>query len=86
MKVIKRDGRIQKFDLQKIKTSIMRASDDIKQPMNALDVNAIANKIKEQLISLAKEKIKSIEIHNVTIDKLNKNGFKQVAKSYDIKI
>lgn len=86
MEVIKKDGRIQKFDLEKIKTSIMRASDDINQPMNSSDINTIADKIKDDLISLRKGKIRSSQIHDIVIDELYKNGFGEIAKSYNIEI
>ena len=38
MKVIKKDGRLQDFDLEKIKSSILSATNDSKELLNESDV------------------------------------------------
>ena len=49
MKVTKRDGRIQDFDKNKIKVSIMRASDDAKVPLNTSDIENITDSILKEM-------------------------------------
>ena len=45
--VVKRDGKIQKFQILKIKRAIMRANDEVEEDEQATqdEVNAIANNI-----------------------------------------
>jgi len=82
MKVIKRDGRLQEFDLSKIKTSIDRASDDARQPLNESDIENLARSIEKSLKNYQKEKIHSDIIQNFVLRELEKQGFGIVAKYY----
>lgn len=82
MKVIKRDGRLQEFDLNKIKTSIDRASDDARQPLNESDIEILARGIEKGLKNYQKEKIHSDIIQNFVLRELEKQGFGIVAKYY----
>jgi len=82
MKVIKRDGRLQEFDLDKIIRSIGAASDDAGKPLNTSDLHNIARDIEKSIKKLGKEQISFDEIRTIVIDTLEKNGFKDVAKAY----
>ena len=82
MKVIKRDWRLQDFDLSKIKTSISRASDDADQPFNESDLYNLARDIENYIGSLGKDSIKADDIQQLVLDKLEKEGFQVVAKFY----
>lgn len=82
MKVIKRDGKLQNFDLGKIKTSITRASDDAKEPFNVSDIENIAKEIKEEVKALQKDIVSSEAIQSLVLSALEKAGFNLVAKYY----
>ena len=53
MKVIKRDGRMQEFDIEKIQTSIVNAAHNVKDAtLNEADVKMIVNDIRSETNSL----------------------------------
>lgn len=83
MKVVKRDGRLQDFDLNKIKTSIDRASDDARQPLNESDIANLARSIEKGLKNYQKESIHSDVIQKFVLLELEKQGFKLVAEYYE---
>ena len=83
MKVIKRDGRLQEFDLSKIKTSIDRASDNAEQPLNESDIENLARSIEKSLKNYQKDSIHSDIIQNFVLRELENQGFKIVAKYYN---
>ena len=83
MKVIKRDGRLQEFDLSKIKTSIYRASDDAEQPLNESDIENLAKSIEKGLKNYQKDSIHSDIIQTFVLRELESQGFKIVAKYYN---
>lgn len=82
MQVIKRDGRIQEFDMTKIETSIMRASDDIKEPMPQSDARVIAKDIAKLVGEKYDGKIDVKAIHILVMGDLIKKGFLRVANAY----
>lgn len=84
MKVIKKDGRTQKFDLNKIKTSIYRASDDAEQPLNESDIDNIAGDIETNIKDLKKDSVNSYVIQELVVDQLEKSGFNVLAKYYNL--
>lgn len=84
MKVIKRDGRLQTFNLNKIKTSISRASDDAEQPFNESDIDNIAKGIEEALENLQKDTVDVVAIHDLVLSELEKVGFNVVARYYNL--
>ncbi|MBU3112608.1 ATP cone domain-containing protein [Clostridium lacusfryxellense] len=84
MKVIKKDGRTQKFDLDKIKTSIYRASDDAEQPLNESDIDNIAGDIETNIKDLKKDSVNSYVIQELVVDQLEKSGFNVLAKYYNL--
>lgn len=85
MKVIKRDGREQDFKIDKIKTSVMRASDDAGEPLNVSDIDNVATNIMKTLNSMNKEKFSADEVSETVLDELNKSGFQHIAEAYSTK-
>ncbi|MBZ9688139.1 ATPase [Clostridium estertheticum] len=83
MKVIKRDGRLQEFDLSRIRTSIDRASDDANQPLNESDIENLAKSIEKGLKNYQKDSIHSDIIQKFVLRELEKQGFKIVAEYYN---
>ncbi|MGH4050960.1 MAG: ATP cone domain-containing protein [Clostridium sp.] len=84
MKVLKRDGRVQDFDLSKIKTSIYRASDDADQPLNESDIDNIAEDVEISIKALQKDTISFDVIHELVLAKLEKSGFNTLSKYYNL--
>lgn len=84
MKVIKKNGKTQKFDLDKIKTSIYRASDDAEQPLNESDIENIAGDIETNIKDLKKDSVNSYVIQELVVDQLEKSGFNVLAKYYNL--
>jgi transcriptional regulator NrdR family protein len=82
MKVIKQDGKLQNFDLSKIKTSISRASDDAGQPLNESDIENLARGVEKALKNYEKDNIHSNIVQNFVLRELEKAGFKIVAQYY----
>ncbi|WP_373898867.1 ATP cone domain-containing protein [Haloimpatiens sp. FM7315] len=82
MKVIKRNGREQKFDLDKIKISIERASDDTKIPLTRSDSENISKKIEKDILRDYKEFINYTQIRKVVEKNLVKEGFEKIAEAY----
>ncbi|QGU95468.1 ATPase [Clostridium bovifaecis] len=83
MKVIKRDGEVENFEISKIKVSIMKASDDIDEPLNKGDISSIGDIVEEFIKKNYRDSIKSSEIHDIVVNILEKNAFKNIAKAYD---
>lgn len=83
MIVIKRKGELQDFEISKIKTSVMRASDDIDEPLNESDISFVADKTEKFILENFKDQIKSSDIHKIVVDILNDTGFTHIAKVYN---
>ncbi|MCY6371770.1 ATP cone domain-containing protein [Clostridium ganghwense] len=83
MKVVKKDGRLQEFDINKIKTSIMRASDDLNEPLNTSDIDNIAHSIEDKIKKYNRYSMEALEIHQIVVEELKNNGFQHIAKAYD---
>lgn len=82
MKVLKRDGRFQDYDLDKIKLSIERASDEARQPFTLSDIEILSKDIHRKILNMGKDVIRSVEIHNIVYNQLKNAGFDEVAKCY----
>lgn len=83
MKVIKRNGRLQEFDINKIKISIMRTSDDLKEPLNSSDIDNVTQSIEDIIKTYNQDSIKAQEIHRIVVEELRKYGFQHIAQAYD---
>ena len=84
MNVIKRDGRIQELDIEKLRLSILNASIDSKNILNESDLKILS----DELIGVIKELrgkdgyTSSYEITAVTLYVLKKQGFNDIAREY----
>ncbi len=82
MKIIKKNGSIQEFDLNKICTSIIRAAEDIGIYVNQSDINILTHDIQNKLQTLHRKETSSYEIFGLTLQILIENGYKDIALSY----
>lgn len=85
MKIIKKDGRIQEFNEEKIYTSILNAATDIsKAELNESDLKVIVSDIIRRINVIRKDgtPTSSYEVKGVIISVLLRDGFTEVCKSY----
>lgn len=84
MKVIKRDGRLEQFNLGKVKTSLIYASDTAEMELNESDIKMILYDIENLLKNIrGKEgKISSIEIIGAIVSVLRENEFNKLLKTF----
>lgn len=82
MKVLKRNGTLQDYNLDKIKLSIERASDEVEQPFTLSDIEVLSRDIHREVTKLERDIIQSEEIHNIVYNQLNSSGFSKIAKRY----
>lgn len=84
MRVIKKDGRIQSFDIIKIRSSILSASIDSNTIINEADLKVLSNSVLKSLKDLRGDDgiTSAYEIFAIIIETLNKDGFKDIAMSY----
>ena len=85
MKVIKKDGRIQEFNKDKIYTSIYNASRNSSSGiLNESDAKIVIEDIDKKLKSIRKDdELTSIyEIIGVIVSVLKKDGFTELLKTY----
>ncbi|WP_244834559.1 ATP cone domain-containing protein [Clostridium sp. BJN0001] len=83
MKVIKKSGKIQDFNLDKISSSVKNASYETKQALADSDLKLVRKETLDILGKLGKDRnTSSYEIFGVVLDVLDSLGFKDVAKKY----
>ncbi|QCX34153.1 ATPase [Caloramator sp. E03] len=82
MKVRKKDGSFQEFNLEKIVRSIEAASDEVGEPMTLSDLNNISKEVEKKLKALYKDEVSYAEIRDTIVNELKSSGFSDVAKSY----
>lgn len=82
MKVVKRDGRIQDFDLNKILITLEKVSDEIVQPFTESDINNLSEDIENSIKALSGDAIEVGKIQDVVVENLEKLGFNKAAKHY----
>ncbi len=84
MKVIKKDGRLQNLEPNKIKTSILNATSNAENILNESDIKMIVKDIVKTIKEQRGEEgnTSSYEIIGVVIDVLKKIGFSDVISDY----
>lgn len=82
MDLIKKDGRIQEFDMSKIKQSILNSANEIDEPLTNSDLKVIESEIINILKVLNRENTSSYEIFAIIFNALNKLGFSKISKAY----
>jgi transcriptional regulator NrdR family protein len=83
MKVTKRDGRIQEFDINKIMITLQRAAEEIEEVFTGSDINNISKAIEEKVKSEYKGSIHVEKIQEIVLEQLREYGFNSVAGHYE---
>ena len=84
MKIIKKDGRLEDFNIGKIKTSIENAGRDSETILNESDIKILLEDIQKvlNLIKVNRDTTSSYEVIGIILDILRKDGFNNALKSY----
>jgi transcriptional repressor NrdR len=84
MKIVKKDGRLEEFDVRKIKTSIENAANDCDAVLNESDLKILVSDVENTLKNIRKDSFvtSSYEVIGVIFDVLKKDGFNKVIKAY----
>ncbi len=70
LRVVKKDGRIQSFDRRKVLAGMITACE--KRPVSSEDLEASANRVYHQLLSLGEREVGSAVIGQHVMDELHK--------------
>jgi len=81
MKVIKRNGEYQDFDIQKIRLVLERVSDEIGESLNASDINAVSRVILRDVERFG-EAVPYGALHEIVAGALRESGFDDHADAY----
>ncbi|WP_027634556.1 ATP cone domain-containing protein [Clostridium hydrogeniformans] len=82
MKIIKRSGKLEDFNINKIRVSIENASADARCPLNESDAKVISSEIAKSIEKIRTEKTSSHEVFGATIRTLSSMGFSKIALEY----
>lgn len=82
MEIIKKNGRIEEFNISKVKRSILNASSEINQSLADADLNIIEKEVLKILKELKREKTSSYEVFAIVLNVLNNLKFNEVGKAY----
>ena len=82
IKVIKRDGRVVKFNKKKIYNAIEKAVDSVYNNNNIVDIKKITKQVSNEIANRFKEDIKIYEIQNIIEHTLLSFGEEAVYKEY----
>lgn len=86
MVIIKKDGRLENFDIDKLITSIKNTFSDCNELLNQSDINYIRNTFNSKLTNFIRRnpdrQISSLEIKMFLFESLRECGFNDIAKKY----
>lgn len=84
LNVVKKDGRIDKFNIEKIKTSVGNSAADSNIQLTKKDLDIIARETKRTIVEVRGEdgQTSSYEIRGVIVRVLKELGFRQIAEDF----
>lgn len=84
MKIIKKDGRIEEFNINKIKTSIENAAKDSGSFLNSSDLRILSSDIEKTIRTIRKDSLitSSYEVTGIIINILKDDGFNNILRAY----
>ena len=85
MKIVKKDGKLEEYNSEKLRTSIENSSKETNCILNESDLNYIQKEVEKTikfLASINKKIVSSREIRMILFETLKNCGFNQIAKAY----
>ena len=84
MRIIKKDGRLEEFNIKKVKTSIENAASDTETLLNESDLRILVSDVEKMLFNIRKDSLitSSYEVVGVIFNVLKRDGFSKILKAY----
>ncbi|ACD23348.1 MULTISPECIES: ATP cone domain-containing protein [Clostridium] len=82
MNIIKKSGRIEEFQISKVRQSILSASEEVTEPLSDAELKLVEKEVNNILTKLNRTETSSYEVFAICLNVLNELGFKAVCKSY----
>ena len=84
MRIIKKDGRLEEFNIKKVRTSIEIAACDAEAMLNESDLHILASDVEKMLFNIRKDSLitSSYEVVGVIFNVLKRDGFSKILKAY----
>ncbi|HHD2768673.1 TPA: ATP cone domain-containing protein, partial [Clostridium perfringens] len=83
MNIIKKDGRIEEFKIEKLSTSLSNAANDLNLTLNKSDIKIITEDIEKTIKSIrSNEATSSYEVVGILISTLKNEKFSEILKAY----
>jgi transcriptional regulator NrdR family protein len=83
MKVLKRSGNLEDFNIEKVKISVGRVSDEMEEPLTDSDLNFIAAQVEKGIFEKHQGQVSYRDVHFLVVDVLKLVGFPKIAAQYD---
>lgn len=83
MNIIKKDGRIEEFKIEKLSTSLSNAANDLNLTLNKSDIKIITEDVEKTIKSIrSNEATSSYEVVGILISTLKNEKFSEILKAY----
>lgn len=83
MNIIKKDGRIEEFKIEKLSTSLSNAANDLNLTLNKSDIKIITEDVEKTIKSIrSHEATSSYEVVGILISTLKNEKFSEILKAY----
>ncbi|MDZ4992714.1 hypothetical protein GNF80_06950 [Clostridium perfringens] len=83
MNIIKKDGRIEEFKIEKLSTSLSNAANDLDLTLNKSDIKIITEDVEKTIKSIrSNEATSSYEVVGILISTLKNEKFSEILKAY----
>ena len=84
MRIIMKDGRLEEFNIKKVRTSIENAASDAEAMLNESDLHILASDVEKMLFNIRKDSLitSSYEVVGVIFNVLKRDGFSKILKAY----
>ncbi|ELC8441433.1 hypothetical protein QYB59_000432 [Clostridium perfringens] len=83
MNIIKKDGRIEEFKIEKLSTSLSNAANDLNLTLNKSDLKIITEDVEKTIKSIrSNEATSSYEVVGILISTLKNEKFSEILKAY----
>lgn len=83
MNIIKKDGRIEEFKIEKLSTSLSNAANDLNLTLNKSDLKIITEDVEKIIKSIrSNEATSSYEVVGILISTLKNEKFSEILKAY----